>query len=116
MNSMLRDLLVWLELESEWRKHERLPASDFCQLQFEGRELRAKMVDLCDGGVGIVSDWPMAVGASVIIASVDGPRNGLVVHCFPQGSVFRIGIQFLQAEAEKDSSPRAPDSSRRSNC
>jgi hypothetical protein len=108
---------------AERRQHPRTRKyrADSLRLDYAGRALGAKLVDLSEGGVGLEMLGPLPLGSSVNLTGelrsaddcMELQGSARVAHCqYPEDSVFRIGLSFADMRHKKVECPEETDPGR----
>jgi hypothetical protein len=89
-------------MKFEQRQCDRWPA-DFAATAFElggnsfGHMHQIRVVDYSDGGLGAISDTPIAPGSIISIGFASpgmSAKRGTVLRCTPCGNGYRLSIRF----------------------
>ncbi len=79
------------------RRYNRLPLNLHGTLELieehgPGMAFGVSVVDVCSGGVGLISGGPLPIGAKVQLAVQNSILKGVVTHCQPGNGHFAAGI------------------------
>jgi hypothetical protein len=60
----------------------------------------ARVIDICEGGMGIVTAWPIAPGQIIRFTGVSNQSTGIVKWSMVinRRDEYRMGVQFISAE------------------